>query len=60
MKKYRVNLVIETTVSAANPDEAANKAEQTVQELLDRSAKRLHAVVGADFGDVNIAEQERA
>jgi hypothetical protein len=54
--KFRVNLVVETTVSASTPEEAAEKAEHLVQALFDRGGKRLNAVVGADFGDVQEAK----
>lgn len=52
MTTYQVNLVVETRVRAATPAEAAQHVEATVQRLLDTKAKRLHAVVGADYGDI--------
>ena len=56
--RYQVNLIVQTYVNAETPDAAAEKAEQTVQRLLDRSAKRLGAVVGADYADVSEAVVE--
>jgi hypothetical protein len=55
--KFKVNLVVEVEVVAESADEAAGKAEETVQRVLDGHAKRLGAIVGADYGDVSEVQQ---
>lgn len=52
MKRYQVNLVVEAFVNADGPGDAAAIAEGFIQRVLDRYAKRLKAVVGADYADV--------
>lgn len=59
MRKFQINLVVETKVLAKDAAAAAAlvaHVEQTIQHLLDTRAKRFDAVVGADYGDVTEVE----
>lgn len=47
-KLYRVTGVIEVYVKAVDPESARRQAEDGVYRALDRSGRRLKAVVGFD------------
>jgi len=49
--KYRVSLVVEVDIPDITED-AVSEVEARVQEVFDRHAKRLNAVVGADYDTV--------
>jgi outer membrane biosynthesis protein TonB len=55
MAKYRVSVVVEVNVRDGSTT-AVEAAEATVQRVLDRYAKRLDAVAGADYGTVSEVE----
>jgi hypothetical protein len=50
--KYRVCGVIEVDVVAENAEAALDLAETRIYRVLDRSAKKLNAVIGLDVVQV--------
>lgn len=51
-RMYHVCLTVEVDVRADGPTDAAGQAEERAQALFDKHAKRMNAVVGADYSNV--------